>query len=892
MLARGARVGTFEVLELSGAGGMGEVFRARDSRLGRDVALKVLNDRFRLDPQRLARFEREAQVLASLNHSNIATLYGIEELGDTQALVLEFVDGETLAERIAGEPIPVTEVLGIARQIAAALEAAHERGVTHRDLKPDNIKLRVDGTVKVLDFGLAKVFEPSAGTELTPKTVTAFDVAAGGAVMGTPAYMSPEQARGLPVDKRTDIWAFGCVLYEMLSGQAPFAGERASDIIAKIIERPPDLSVLPAGTPQAVRRLLRRCLEKDPRDRLRDIGDARFELLEATASGAGDEPATSRARSGWRRIAIAAVTLVVVSSAIGTAAWFAAGQAPDPVSSPRVARFTIASPAFDANIWTPSGRVLAVSPDGARLAFSSVGGLLVRTRERLELTPVPGLQGEAGAPFFSPDGQWIGFTDEQTLKKVPIAGGLAVTVTEVGPAAIASWSAEGIVFADMRGVFRVSAEGGTPEALLTDFDAHEQAAFPQLLPERRAIIFTVIPTRTSKPGAVATTPGARVDALDLATGKRETLIRGGGRAQYVPTGHLVYAAGETLYAVAFDIDRLEVQGDPVAVMTEASHEFALSEEGTLIYQYRSRTGARHVLAWVDREGREEVLGTPAKPYVYPRISRDGSRVALNIGGAPDTDISIWDIRRQTLERFTIDPAGNSLLAWSLDGQKLAFGSDRFRVSNLFSQAADGTGEPERLLESDRIQMPLSFAPDGRLLFSADVAGRGRDIHALWMDGSRRVDPILEGPTNEGSAEVSPDGRWIAYDSDESGQFEVYVRPYPDAYAGGRWPISSDGGKQPLWSPDGRELFYRDFDGALLAAPVTLTPTFAAGPGVKVFENANYFAGRPGSTMSGRTYDFDGKRFLMIKPEAAAGEAAALVVVLNWFEELKRLVPGG
>jgi serine/threonine-protein kinase len=883
-------VGTYEVLELFGAGAMGEVFRARDSRLGRDVALKVLTERFRLDPNRLARFEREAQVLASLNHPNIATLYGLEELGDTQALVLELVDGETLAERIAGEPIRLTEALEIARQIAAALEAAHEHGVTHRDLKPDNIKLRVDGTVKVLDFGLAKVFEPVGAEQ--KGTTTSFDVAAGGAVMGTPAYMSPEQARGLPVDKRTDIWAFGCVLYEMLSGQALFAGERSSEIIAKIIEREPDLVALPAGTPRAVRRLLRRCLEKEPRDRLRDIGDARFELLEATANGAADEPATLRGRSGSREVWIAAVMLVIASSTIaGAAVWLAAGQAPDPVS-PRITRFTIPSGVLDTNTWNASGRALAVSPDGARLAFYSGQGLFVRSRERLELTPVHGLPGPgAGAPFFSPDGQWIGFTDGQTLKRVPIAGGLAVTVTEVGPAAFGTWAAEGIVFASMRGLFRVAAEGGTPEALLTDFDASEQVLFPQLLPERRAILFTVIPTRTNTPGAAATAPGARIEALDLATGERRTLVRGGGRAQYVPTGHLIYAAGETLYAVAFDIDRLKVQGDPVAVVTQASREFALSEEGTLIYQ--SGTGPRnHVLAWVDREGREEVLETPARPYAYPRLSPDGTRVALDVGGPPDRDIWMWDLRRQTLERFTLDPAGNPMLAWNRDGKRLAFGSDRFGVTNLFWQAADGTGEPERLLESDRIQMPFTFAPDGRLLYSADVAGQGRDIYALSVDGSRRVERIVYGPANEGNAEVSPDGRWIAYDSDESGQFEIYVRPYPDAYAGGRWQISSGGGRQPLWSHDGHELFYRDFGGAMLATSVTLTPTFAPGRVVKLFENANYFGS--GSSGSGRTYDLslDGSRFLMIKQQATAGEAAALVVVLNWFEELKRLVPVG
>ncbi len=517
----------------------------------------------------------------------------------------------------------------------------------------------------------------------------------------------------------------------------------------------------------------------------------------------------------------------------------------------------------------------------------------MRTREGIEFTAVPGLPGPeaGGAPFFSPDGQWIGFTDGQNLQKIPSAGGPAVRIADVGPAATASWTAEGIVFADMQGLFRVSAEGGTPEALLTDLDVYEQALFPQLLPERRAILFTVIPTRTNTPGRTTTAAGARVDVLDLATGERRTLVRGGGRAQYVPTGHLVYAAGETLYAVAFDIDRLEVRGDPVVVVAQASREFALSEEGTLIYQ--PGTGARrNVLAWVDREGREELLETPVRPYGYPRLSRDGTRVALDVGGPPDRDVWMWDLRRQTLERFTVDPAGNPMVAWSLDGKRLAFGSDRFGVTNMFWQAADGTGEPERLLESDRIQMPFGFAPDGRLLFSADVAGQGRDVHALSMDGSRRVDRVLYGPANEGNTEISPDGRWMAYDSDESGQFEVYVRPYPDAYAGGRWQISSGGGKQALWSRDGRELFYRDFGGALLAASVTLTPTFSPGPIATLFENANYFGS--GSTMSGRTYDLslDGSRFLMIKQQATAGEAAPLVVVLNWFEELKRLVPVG
>jgi eukaryotic-like serine/threonine-protein kinase len=884
MLECGSRLGPYEVLERLGAGGMGEVFRARDARLGRDVALKALFERFRLDPHRRARFEREARVLASLNHPNIATLYGIEDVGATQALVLELVDGQTLAERIADGPMPLSAVLAIAGQIAAALEAAHDCGVVHRDLKPANIKLREDGTVKLLDFGLAKIFDPTvAGSDPKAATVSAFDIGGDGAIMGTPAYMSPEQARGLPVEKRADIWAFGCVLYEMLTGHAAFAGAHASDVLARIIEREPDLGALPRDTPTAVRRVLRRCFEKEPRNRLRDIGDARLELAEAGARDADDVTAAPRRDFQWRRIAIAAAILAGVSAVIvSMAARFATRSGTAAVPAHPVSRFAIPARV----IATASGRALALSADGAQLAYVTAQGLFVRSRDRLDGTLVHGLAGPgAGAPFFSPDGKWVAFTDGQALTKVPVAGGPAIVFAEVRPAAIGSWTAEGIVFADMRGLFRVPAEGGAPEALLTNLGPYEQAMFPQLLPERRAILFTIIPTRTNTPVSVANAPGARVEALDLATGERRTLIRGGGRAQYVSTGHLIYVAGETLYAVAFDIDRLAVRGDAVAVVAEPGiSEFAVSDEGTLVYRSGTRS-ENNVLVWVDRQGGEESLETPPRTYSYPRLSPDGTRIALDVAGPPDRDIWMWDVRRKTLERFTLDPAGNPLMAWSLDGRRLAFGSDRFGVTNLFWQASDGSGEPERLLESERIQMPHSFAPDGRLLFSADVAGQGRDVHALATDGSARVERILYGPANEVSAEVSPDGRWIAYGSDESGLLEIYVRPYPDAYRGGRWQISSGGGRQPLWSRDGRELFYRDFSGAVLSAAVTLHPTFAPGPVAKLFDNASYLGS--GSHASGRTYDLslDGKRFLMIKQQEAP---PSLVVVLNWFEELKRV----
>ena len=500
MLARGTRFGTYEVLEPLGTGGVGEVFRAHDSRLRRDVAVKVLSDRFKLDTQRLRRFEHEARVLASLNHPNIATLHAIEPLGETQALILELVDGETLAERIATGPLPLGDALTIARQIAAALEAAHEQGVVHRDLKPANIKLRPDQTVKVLDFGLAQV-GPSAQSGTDPKaiTLTAVDLVVAGTVMGTPAYMSPEQARGLPVDKRTDIWAFACVLYEMLTGHAAFGGEHVSDVVARVIEREPDLAALPDEVPPGIRRLLRRCFHKDPRERLRDIGDARLDLDEASASVEEAKAAAGRRAWGWRgRAARSRLASYSSSPSSGSMSRpvFAHNRCPRCLAAPRVTRFAIPM-AISAN---PSGRALAISSDGARIAVATDRGLVVRARDQLDTLQLSGLSGAgAGAPFFSPDGRWIAFTDGQALKRVPSTGGPAVLIAESGPAAIASWSDGGIVFADMNGLFHIAPEGSAPRTLPAGLGANEQAMFPQLLPGKRAVLFTVVPTRTNTP---------------------------------------------------------------------------------------------------------------------------------------------------------------------------------------------------------------------------------------------------------------------------------------------------------------------------------------------------------------------------------------------------------
>jgi serine/threonine protein kinase/Tol biopolymer transport system component len=874
--------GAYEVLEPLGAGGMGEVFRARDTRLGREVALKVLAEGLRLEPHRLARFEREARLLASLNHPNIGALHGIEHFDGVQALVLELVEGPTLAERLATGAIPPQQAIAIALQVAAALEAAHERGIVHRDLKPANIKLRADGTVKLLDFGLAKALDPAtAGSD--PKGVTATMIELPGAVLGTPAYMSPEQARGVPVDQRADIWAFGCVLFEMLAGQPAFPGDHASDVIARVIERDVDFDALPAATPAGVRRVLRRCLAKDAQARLRDIGDARLELLEANASP-GSLPVRDWIRHRWPLLTSAAV--VAVAAAIPSVLLIT--RSSTPVEPAPVARFTLGVTAQRDII---ADRGLAVSSDGSRFAYLSNGGLYMRSRDRLESTLVRHIPSvTASAPFFSPDGQWIGYADGQSLVKMPVAGGPAVKIADAGPAAIASWHGEDIIYVDMHGLFRVSAAGGEPQVLLATPGNVEQLMCPQLLPGGRAVMFTAIATRTHTPRNLGSTAIARVDVLDLETGQRRTVVHGAGRGKYLPSGHLVHVTNGKLYAIAFDLDRLETRGERVEVgPAQGVADMSVSDEGTLVYQ-SPQLPSLGVLVWVDRLGREEPLGAPLRAYLYPRLSPDGTRVALDAWIDDNRDIWMWNLRRRSLERFTVDPTGNPLVTWTPDGRSLVFGSDRLGITNMFKQAADGRGEPEHLLKSEWIQMPLTFAPDGRLLFSADVARRGRDIHALAMDG--KVEALINSPANELNAQVSADGKWIAYDSDESGQFEVYVRPYPDASAG-RWQISSGGGRQPLWSHDGRELYFRDYSGAMWAVPVARTREFSPGAAVKLFDNSDYAGG--GGAGSAVTYDLspDGRRFLMIKrpPAETADTTRQLTVVLNWFEELRRLAPG-
>jgi hypothetical protein len=881
----GRRLGPFEIIELLGRGGMGEVYRARDTRLHRDVALKVLPDRYAADPHRRARFRQEALALATLVHPHIATLFGIEESDGETALVMELVDGETLDDRIArrrdpnrGRGLPLDEVLRLGGELADALEAAHHRGLIHRDLKPANIKLGVDGSLKVLDFGLASIITPDAHADVTGETAT---VTSSQTILGTPAYMSPEQARGEPTDRRADVWAFGCVLYEMLTGRRAFAGQSTVDVLASVLEHQPDLHVLPPDTPPAIRRLLRRALSKDLRTRLRDMGDARLEINDALAS-VEDVPPDHRMAPAARApllYGVAALAAVAVAAAFASQ-WMRPG-----VVAPPISRFQIAV-AARANL----GGGIAISRDGSRLVLPAGPNFVVRHREKgvletLELGPAA----ESLWPFFSPDGQWLGYFGDGAIKKVAVSGGSPVELVKVATQGSGAWADGHIVYADATGLYRLPQDGGAPEKLPVMLASNEQIAFPEVLPGGRAILFTVMAARTNVIRAAAQSRQARIDALDLGTRKQMTILRGGGRPRYLPTGHLLFARNDSLHAVLFDASRLETHGDPIEVIGDVeSSEFTVSDEGTLAH-LSGGASQRRELVWVDRRGREESLGAPLRSYSYPRIAPDGKHVALDVRDA-DRDIWIWDLLRKVLERFTDNPAEELLPVWSRDGRSIVFGSSRTGVSNLFRQSTDRRGEPERLWESARLQQPMTFAPDGRLLVSEAVAGLGRDVIALSLDAPRRVERILDSEATEGWAEVSSDGRWIAYDSNESGQFEIYVRPYP-RIRDGRWRISAAGGKEPLWSRDGKELFYRDFSGALMVVPVTRGQTLTFGAPMKLLDGSRYLGG--GSTLGGRTYDLDldGSRFMMIKGSAdSSGDATSIIVVENWFQELQARLP--
>ena len=770
-----------------GIGGMGEVYRARDSTLARDVAIKILPRPFTTDPERRARFDREARLLASLNHPHIGAIYGVEDMDGTPALILELIDGDTLADRLERGPIAISEVLNIARQIADALEAAHEKGIIHRDLKPANIKITADGVVKVLDFGLAKAAsEDASGPDLkqSPNTIGS---TRDGAIRGTAAYMSPEQARGKPVDKRTDLWAFGCVLYEMLTSRPAFAGETISDTIARILERDPDWRALPAATPPSVTRLLRRCLSKDPKRRLHDIGDARIEIEDALSDAAlipAESAAVDRPPVRLPR-AMTVVTLVVALIAVVALTWYVRTARQTQTAPPRISRMPIASSGTAAV--APNGaRSLTITPDGARVVYVGNNGrqLFVRPLDQLDPTAITTGAAPLNWVFVSPDGQWVGFDEGGTLRKVALTGGPAVTIlnTGLGTSSGATWTPDDtIIFATPdpnTGLQRVSAGGGEATVLTRPAPARGELdhVWPEMLPGGRALLYTIIAT-TGGPDA------AQVALLDLTTGTPRVLMRGGSHAHYIPTGHLVYTAGGTLRAIRFDLARLETRGTAVTVLPrlvtkpQGAGEFVVAADGTLAYvDAADFAAAATTLVWVDRQGREELLAAPPSSYMHPRLSPDGMRLAVATGGQGSGNIWVWDLARQKLSQMTFDSQVDHSPVWTPDGRRLLFFSPS-RDAGLFWQPADGTGAAERLDTG----LPSAVTPDGKhVIFHVGVAN---DLMMLALDGTRHIEPLIQTSANERNGVVSPDGRWLAYESDSSGRFEIYVKPFPNLKCG-------------------------------------------------------------------------------------------------------------
>jgi Tol biopolymer transport system component/tRNA A-37 threonylcarbamoyl transferase component Bud32 len=916
-LTPGTRLGPFEIASSLGAGGMGEVYRARDTKLGRDVALKILPATFLHDPERLARFRREAQVLASLNHPNIAGIYGLEESGSQTALVLELVEGATLADRLAartpeaesggsrprdskapparggGAPrgLEIDDALAIARQIVAALEEAHGRGIVHRDLKPANISVRDDATVKVLDFGLAKLADPmaagstnAAANLANSPTVTTPAMTALGTILGTAAYMSPEQAKGRAVDKRADIWAFGCVLYEMLTGRRAFEGDDVTDTMAAILRGDPDWTALPANLPAPIARLLRRCLVKEPARRLPDIGAARFELDDALSPPAGERaPAATpvaappRPVRRWpERVALAIVALALV----GLAGWhFAERPAPRPTY-----RFQLTPPADTLFAGGFSGASAVVSPDGrfvVHRAFRTGGAVMLwlRDLQTMETRELAGTEA-ANSPFWSPDSRSIAFFADRKLKRVDVTGGTPQTLADLGPGiGGGSWSPDGstILFngGPQAGLQRVPATGGQPVLVTTIDTAAKEIAhiLPTFLPDGRRFLYRVIPA------------GAYLASLDNA--ERTRILDFDSSALYAPPGYLLFVRQDRLLAQRFDLSTGRLSGDPTPVAANVSAQaiFAVSPAGVLVYQ----TGSAQVggtPAWIDRTGRQVgEIGIGKGVVQFPRLSPDGQRLAV----VADGDIWVHDLGGRPPIRLTFggreSPAFSPL--WTPDGRHLVYEmGSASAVPGLYSLPADGSERTAARVSPEGHFHPHGWFRDGRELLAVEVTTTATpDIVAITMSEPFAKRPVVETPGTEGmgGAAVSPDGRWLAYVTDSTGASEIWVRPFPGPGVAVR--ISPEGGVEPVWSRSGRELFYR-LGGRLMAVPVQAGSEFQFSKPTVLFDGQFEYT-RPGNQPPSYDVAPDG-RFLLLKPPVAI-QSQPITVVVNWAEELERRV---
>jgi len=904
----GTTVSHYRVTAQLGKGGMGEVFRAEDTKLGRDVALKVLPASFASDPERLARFEREARVLASLSHPSIAGIHGLEEVEGQRFLVMELAAGETLAARLARGPLGFEEGTRIALRIAEALEAAHEKGVVHRDLKPGNVMVDGEGHVKVLDFGLAKALgtHPLSGPEsLEASHSPTLAMTQAGVLLGTAGYMSPEQARGKPVDRRADIWAFGCVLYEMLAGRRAFDGETVTDVLGAIVHKEPELARLPANTPPPLRTLLQQCLQKDASRRLQSIGDARVALQEwlehPTAAPAATAAAGARGRR-WLPWA-AALGAALLGFAAG-AALRGRGEAPEPVR-----RFEIS--VTEDTVYSRLGSGLVASPDGRAIAYTtgqegSPQGLAVRLLDRLQETVLSSGEGPAGPyhPFFSPDSAWIGFVTRSDLKKISVTGGAPITIASVDRSRGAAWGPDGtIVFAPsvFSGLMRVPSTGGKVETLTTLDKAKDERThrWPQWLPGGRHVLFSTLA------GDSSTFDVGTIEVVRVDTGERKVVHRGGYYARYVPTGHLLFVHRGTLFALPFDLGRMEATGAQMPVLegleanpSEGSAQFGVSDNGLLVYLDDVVDVAPFTIVSVDRSGRSQPLWREPGIYGTPRLSPDGRRLAVSLQRDENWDIWVYDLDREVATRVTFGERYDADPIWPPDGRWIAYESELDGKDGISKKRADGTGEAEVLLAPGKLTFPAphSWSPDGtRIAIQSAGEGGRSDLLILPADGKGEPEVFLKTTYQESGAAFSPDGRFIAYESDETGRLEVFVASYPAG--GGKWQISAGGGAQPVWSGDGRELFFRTADGVMSVRTAAEGRGFRASRPEPLFKGA-FLGGLRGILLPGFNFpDYDvaadGRRFVMFEgSESGRKNVTRAKVVLGWFQELERLTRGG
>jgi serine/threonine protein kinase len=904
-LDAGTRLGPYEIHSALGAGGMGEVYRARDTRLGRDVAVKILASSFVDDADHVARFQREAQVLAALNHPHIAHIYGLEDAGGGLALVMELVEGETLADRIAQGPIPLDEALPIARQVADALEAAHEQGIVHRDLKPSNISIRSDGTVKVLDFGLAKLTEAGeagragGAVSMSPTITSPALVTGAGMILGTAAYMSPEQARGKAADKRADVWAFGCVLYEMLTGRRAFGAEEVSDTLAMVLMKEPDWSLLPPATPPSIRTLLRRCLEKDRKRRLPDLGAARLEIdetLSAPPSQTSQEsiaPKSSRPRGQHLAWGVAALAIAV---AMGIGIVRFAEPRPEPARS---IRFQVSAPpdvvlASDINL-SP-----ALSPDGRTLAFLVVSRagdrprLAVRALDAEDAREVPGTEGAANA-FWSPDSRFIGFFASGKLKKIDPAGGVPQVICDVptgpGGSSGGTWNEDGIiVFGGNDGpLFRVPAGGGMPTPL-TKLDAAKKElrhTYPWFLPDGRHFFY------------FSASPSTRENSIyigSLDDDEKVALLQADSKAVYAD-GHMLFVRQGTLVAQPFDATRRVTTGDAVveaqdvfSIPAGGTAPFAVSTNGVLAFR-SGTTATLTQLTLVDRSGRQLETVAERSDQTALELSPDGARVVVSVFDPSKRARDIWihDLKRDVRTRFTFNAGDDLYSAWSPDGARLVFSSGGPTPLDVYQQAANGSGSEERLLGGGGNKYVTSWSPDGRfVMYHIGNAGSptGNDIWIMPTFGDRKPQPFVQTPFNDTMGRFSPDGRWVAYQSGESGRNEVYVVPFPGP--GGKWQVSTGGGQYPRWRRDGKELFFLAGANTVMSATVNgAGSAFEVGAVQRLFEAPLRTNGYLGFG-SGYVYDVfpDGQRFLIDKLADEQAAPAPIQVITNWTSTLR------